>query len=373
MSARSVAVVTGTRAEFGLLTPVMRAIAQHGALELRVVVTGTHMVGETPTIRDVETLFPVDATVQMQIAGGVGRLHDAQACGRGVAGLADVFDRLGVDVVLVLGDRIESLAAASAASIMGVPVAHMHGGDVAECVADEAMRHAITKLAHLHLPATRTSAERIERMGEHAWRIHEVGSPAADVVCACEAIDGGTWSDLQEPEVVVLHHPCGLPAEEETPFAQAINEAISGRRTLWLAPNHDPGRDSVLRVREASHAHRVDHLPSQQFTGMLKRLAATGGVLVGNSSCALIEGAIIGLPCVDIGPRQGGRELCANVVHVDEPDAEGISRAIADARGLAPDTSGHPYGDGRTGERVARMLAEARFSDPAWIRKRNAY
>ncbi|MEM1422429.1 MAG: UDP-N-acetylglucosamine 2-epimerase [Planctomycetota bacterium] len=373
MTTLRLAVVTGTRAEFGLLTPVMRAIADHDALELSVIASGAHLVGDEPTLRDVETLFSVDAMVPMQVVGHVGRLHDARACGRGISGFADAFDRLGVGVVVVLGDRIEAFAAASAGSVMGVPVVHLHGGDVAEGVADEAMRHAITKLAHLHLPATRASAGRIMRMGEDAWRVHEVGSPAADVVRACDPMGDEAWDDLGRPEVVVLHHPCGLSDESERGFAGAIDAATSGMRTLWLAPNHDPGRGSVIAVRGASRAHLVEHLPSISFTGMLKRLASSGGVLVGNSSCALIEGAIVGLACVDIGPRQRGRERCANVVHIDTPDPDAVRDAIGHARGLEIDADAHPYGDGRTGERAARLIAETAFSDPRWLRKRNAY
>ena len=373
MSVRRVAVVTGTRAEFGLLTPVMRAIASHDGRELRVVACGMHMVGPLPTIAEVERLFPVDATVQMQVEGMVGRADDARALGRGVVGCADAYERLEVDVVVVLGDRIEAMAAATAGSVMGLPVAHLHGGDVAEGVADEAMRHAITKLAHLHLPATEQSAQRIERMGEPRWRIERVGSPAADVVRGAQILDDDAWRGVGSPEAVGLHHPCGLGEEEEIGWARAIAPGVGGMRTLWLAPNHDPGRAGVLREREGSGAVLVDHLPSAAFTGMLKRLAREGGVLVGNSSCALIEGAIIGLGCVDVGPRQSGRERWSNVEHVARAEADAVREAVTRARAYEAEPDAHPYGDGCTGERVASALAVAEFSDPRWLRKRNAY
>src|SRR5881394_2962134 len=170
---RTVAVVTGSRAEFGLLRPVMKAIAGHPALNLRVIVTGSHLLSPAETINDVKADFAIDATVAMQsIVNGQaseppsGRLSDSASLGRGISGLAEVFSRLSPDVVVVLGDRIEAFAAAAAASVGGIRVAHIHGGDRAEGIADEAMRHAITKLAHLHLAATELSARRIVLMGE---------------------------------------------------------------------------------------------------------------------------------------------------------------------------------------------------------------
>ncbi len=371
MSAQRVAVVTGTRAEFGLLTPVMRAIEGHGALELRVIAAGMHLVGEQPTVREVQERFDVHTTVPMQRSGETGRVADGHALARGIDVFADVLGD--ADCVLVLGDRIEAFAAASAASVIGVPVVHLHGGDVAEGVADEAMRHAITKLAHLHLPATPTSAQRIERMGEASWRVECVGSPAADVVRTTPELDERRWAELGAPEAVVLHHPTGLDADREQAFAKAIADSIEPGRTLWLAPNHDPGHECVMGVRQASGARLIDHLPSSVFTGLLKRLAREGGVLIGNSSCALIEGAIIGLGAVDIGPRQGGRERCGNVLEVEAPAVSGIRSAIERLRSRSLGAIVHPYGDGHTGQRIAEALARIEFSDPKWLRKRTAY
>jgi UDP-hydrolysing UDP-N-acetyl-D-glucosamine 2-epimerase len=377
VSARRVAVVTGTRAEFGLLTPVMRAIAAHADLELVVIAAGAHLVGDEPTMDEVAALFEIAARVPMQEDGVTGRHADGRALGRGVSGFVDAFERTGAEVVLVLGDRIEAFGAASAASVMGVAVAHLHGGDVAEGVADEAMRHAITKLAHLHFPATPTSAACIARMGESDWRIRVVGSPGADVMRDAFALDDEAFRTLGAPEVVVLHHPCGLGEERESTFARAIAEAIGDARTLWLAPNGDAGREDVMderrRASERANVMLRDHLEHRLFTGLIKRLARDGGVLVGNSSCALIEAALAGTRAVDIGPRQGGRERCANVVHVDDADADAIARAINAARALTPDPDDHPYGDGRTGERIADALASIDFSDPGWLRKRSDF
>ena len=177
---RRVAVITGSRADFGLLRSTMDAIETHPDLELQVVASGAHLLPPDRTIEEVRSRVRVDAVVEMQSPGVFGRSADAAAVGRGVSGFAEVLDRLDPQVVLVLGDRIEAFAAASAASIGGRILAHVHGGDRAEGVADEAMRHAITKLAHLHFAATEESGERILRLGEAPSTVHVVGSPAID-------------------------------------------------------------------------------------------------------------------------------------------------------------------------------------------------
>ncbi len=376
---KRVAVVTGTRAEYGLLAPVIDALGEHTDVQPYVIAAGAHLIGDSPTVREIERSHPIAERVPMQEAGQSGRAADARAFGKGVAGFAEAFGRINPEVVLVLGDRIEAFAAAAAASIGGWACAHMHGGDRAEGVADEAMRHAITKLAHLHLPATEQSAQRIVAMGEEEWRVRTVGSPAADTALTTSPMSEEDADRLGDPSALVLHHPAGLGVERESAMARAIAEAMVGERVVWLAPNFDPDREAVQRVREeviASRAMvRVEHLSAEHYRGLIARLARSGGVLVGNSSSALIEAAILGCPAVDVGPRQGGRERCANVVHVAEQGltAQRVRDAIDEARNRDLDGVDHPYGDGRTGERVARVIAEARFSDQEWLRKRNSY
>lgn len=366
---KRVAVVTGTRAEFGLLRPVMTGIAAQPGLELAVIAAGAHLLLPANTVQEVKQAFRVGAVVPMQQPGKHTRIDDAEALGRGIARFARTFYKMNVDCVVVLGDRIEAFAAAAAASIGGVPLAHIHGGDRAEGVADEAMRHAITKLAHVHFPATGASAARIARLGEPESSIHVVGSPAID---GLNAIEPGA-SDLDNPELVVLHHPCGLPESEERAHAAAIAQACSGR-VLVMAPNHDPGRNAVLDVlRSAADLHRwqfLDHLPRDRFVALLKHLAKTNGVLIGNSSAGLIEAAAVGCKVVNVGPRQSGRESAANAIHVPAPTAAAIADAIRAHRSSGPCGTDHPYGDGHSGPRIAGILAQINFDDPALLRKR---
>ncbi len=376
-----VCVVTGSRAEFGLLEPVMRAVRDHEMLDLRVVVAGSHLLEPALTVGEVERAFDVAARVPMQGAAGDkrSRLDDARAVGRGVGGFADAFDGIDPGWVVVLGDRIEAFAAASAAAIGGIALAHIHGGDRAEGVADEAMRHAITKLANLHLAATESSAGRIVRMGEPADRVVVTGSPAVDALAAVAPLDDDLAAELSDPSVVVLMHPSGLDADEERLVARntmgGVAMAESDGRVLGLHPNHDPGRDEVLDELVASASRNgwrvADHLPRERFVGLLKRLATRGGVLVGNSSAGLIEAAAVGLGVVNVGVRQGGRERAANVIDVEGTSANQVSEAIHRARELRG--AGHPYGDGHAGDRIADALASHDPRAAGFARKRNAY
>lgn len=375
---RRVLVVTGSRAEFGLLEPVMRAVDAHPALDLRVAVAGSHLVGAARTGREVEARWPIAATVPMQGDEPRTRLADAAALGRGVVGFAGAIADLGPAWVVVLGDRIEAFAAAGAASVAGVAVAHLHGGDRAEGIADDAVRHAITKLAHLHLPATDESARRLIRMGEDPARVRVVGSPAIDDLARHEPMPDERWRALGQPEAALLLHPVGRDDDAEAADARAILESVRGVRPLALAPNHDPGRAGIDRVWREAHdrgeiAAFVEHLPRAEFVGLLKRLASSGGVLVGNSSAGLIEAAALRVPVVDIGPRQGGRQRPGNVLHVRSPTPENVRAALDEARRLDLADLDHPYGDGRAGPRVAAALAEIDPARPGFIRKRNAY
>lgn len=372
---RRVAVVTGARSEYGLLRPVMRAIQARADLDLLVIAAGSHLVPPALTFRDIKKDFEVADSVPMQTAGRTTRADDAEALGRGVSRFTRSFSHLQPDWVVVLGDRIEAFAAACAASVGGWALAHIHGGDRAEGVADESMRHAITKLAHLHLAATETSADRIKRMGERAEHVRIVGSPAIDGLAEAPELGDEAFVDLGAPTAVFLMHPIGLSNEAEEAAASAVLSALDGERVLALLPNLDPGRQGVVRAirawESAEGGRVVEHLPRDAFVGLLKRLAKAGtGVLVGNSSAGLIECAAIGLPALDIGPRQGGRERAGNVVGAQATESS-VRAAVVKARALEPGE--HPYGDGRSGERIASALSAVDPNDAGLTRKRCAY
>ncbi|MCC5785786.1 MAG: UDP-N-acetylglucosamine 2-epimerase (hydrolyzing) [Phycisphaerales bacterium] len=368
-----VMVVTGSRADFGLLTPVMRAIEAHPSLDLLVVAAGSHLVMPALTFRDVKAEFPVSDSVPMQVAGRVGRSEDVEAVGVGIGRFGRSMQRHNPDWVVVLGDRIEAFAAAAAASIGGRALAHIHGGDRAEGVADEAMRHAITKLAHLHLAATEASAQRIIKMGEKPELVRVIGSPAVDGLGGIEPLSDTEFKSLGEPEALVLMHPIGRHPEEEEHAGSAVFEALGGKRVLALWPNFDPGRQGTLRAIHQAGVKSREHLPRVVFVGLLKKLAGAGGLLVGNSSAALIEAAAVGLPAVDVGQRQAGRERAGNVVHAERETPDAIREAVDAALQLDRSSFTHPYGEGDAGKRAAESLASVDPRSPALIRKRCVY
>lgn len=356
MGPRKIAVVTGTRAEYGLLETVMHAIDQHPRLTLQCVAAGMHLV--TSTHRDIA--FPIAAKVRMQKTGHIGRYHDAVALGNGVCNFAEAFAKLEPDFVVVLGDRIEAFAAASAASVGGLRVAHLHGGDRAEGIADEAMRHAITKLAHLHFPATAQSKRRHLRLGELPQAIYNHGSPAADGL-------GDIEPAPDAPPMIVMHHPVGDDDETEYRRMRDLLRAAAKHTPMVMSPNHDPGRDGIVHAIQDAKITPVDHVARPRFLSLLK----AAQVILGNSSAGLIESAILKTPAVNVGARQGGRETPSTVVSCSH-----APQAIRDAinQALALDTSRlrHPYGRGNTGERIAETLAEVDFGTVP-LRKQNRY
>lgn len=367
---RRVAVVTGSRAEFGLLRPVMHAVAKRPDLTLMVIAAGSHLVGDQQTFYEVKREFNIAEIVPMQMNSVAGRAADVQALGRGVGRFGRAFEKLACEWVVVLGDRIEAFAAAAAASVGGYALAHIHGGDRAEGIADEAMRHAITKLAHLHLAATEESAGRIRAFGEPARLVHVVGSPGVDGLAEIPALDDEAFGALGRPSVVFLMHPVGRTSEMEEAGAGAVLEGLAGERVLALFPNLDAGREGIVRAIDLAGVGVRKHLPRAEFVGLLKRLASGDGVLVGNSSAALIEGAALGVRAVDTGSRQSGRERCANVFHVDRERAADVAAAVAGVR--ERDLAGfvHPYGDGRSGPRIAELLANIDPRQAEVLRKR---
>lgn len=398
---RKVMVVTGSRSEFGLLQPVMAAVKKHKGLTLQVVAAGEHLLAPANTWREVEAAFGIDAKVPMQKKTDKGRADHAAACGRGMEGFARVIRKLKPDWVVVLGDRVEAFAAASAASIAGVAVCHIHGGDSAEGIADEAMRHAITKLAHLHCAATKRSAERIVKMGEPVSTVHVTGSPAIDALDRVRPMSRAKARELGNPTSIILLHPSGFGEnDDELRAIQVVAAALLVSRPLFLLPNSDPGHKGILRVRAdemKNQARRdqlkvtvndgvafADHLPRHEFLALLAMIARhPDGAVFGNSSAALIECAALGVPAFNFGPRQGGRERASNVFDVQEiTDPSHLASWMVSTRlDLSSHMSEvrkggrvtHPYGDGRAGPRIADLLVKTDPHAPALLRKRIAY
>jgi UDP-hydrolysing UDP-N-acetyl-D-glucosamine 2-epimerase len=291
------------------------------------------------------------------------------------AGMAmgKALDRLAPDVVLVVGDRVEAFAAASSASIGGRVVAHVHGGDRATGQVDDMLRHAITRLAHIHFPASRESALRLRRMGEDAFRIFPCGAPGVDGLSDDADPGIATALGIDGAFAVLLYHPESRDSVAEGHRARRILSATiraTGGRVVVIDPNTDPGADGVLRAWDEARSPRVlrlNHVERGGFLGLLKRAS----VLVGNSSAGIIESASLGLRVVDVGARQAGRERGANVIHADATgptliDAIEKSVAAGRFRGVGP------YGRGGASRRIAETLASV-SPDDRWRSKQIAY
>ncbi|WP_432798278.1 UDP-N-acetylglucosamine 2-epimerase [Poriferisphaera sp. WC338] len=375
---KHVCFVTGTRAEFGLLRPMIEAAKQEKDLKTSVIVAGLHLT--TGTWRDVKAAgIKIDAKVRMQKKSEVGRWADVEAVSRGVKGFGEAFAEMKVDVVAVLGDRVEAFAAASAASIGGRYVVHVHGGDRAEGVADEAMRHAITKLAHLHFAASKQSMQRLIRLGERKDDVYLVGSPAIDGLGFVSA----NSCDEDGVDLIVLQHPVGETNTiekrwmMETLVAARIMAEKYDWKVLVLWPNGDVGAKGIgdaidgfeksLKKVVRERFRFVDHVPRREFVTLL----AWAKVILGNSSAGLIEAAALKTAAVNVGPRQNGREKPRSVVDCDygkENVMAGVERAVK----MNLLRMKHPYGDGTAGKRMAKILAEIDLGDVS-LRKCNTF
>ena len=376
MTARRITVVTGTRAEFGLLESSMREIERRTDLELTVVATGMHLSAQHgSTVEEISAQgFEITATVDTLLESDTGR-GMAKSLGLGIGGLAECFVDLDPDIVLVLGDRGEAFAAGVAAAHLNVPVAHIHGGDaMTGATIDDSIRHALTKFAHVHFPATERSKERILGLGEQAWRITTVGAPGLDDVIAGAfddantVVDGlGVADDL--PLILVVQHPVTTQPDRAAAQMRTTLDAVDQfeAQPVVIYPNADAGGKRLLEVVQ-QYAHQdgvtaVKNLPRRKYLGLLDAAA----VLVGNSSSGIIEAPSFGLPVVDVGPRQAGRERAPNVTivpHEREAIEEAIEAALEDTtvRRRAA-TCKNPYDRGGAATKIVDRLASIDLDD----------
>jgi len=367
-TARRVAVVTGSRSEYGLLRSTIRAVAAHPRLELRIIATGTHLLPKFgSTYREiVRDGWKIDAKVPMQ-RGDDGPLDQAEGLSRGVAGIAQQLQRLGADIVLVLGDRLEAMAGALAGVTTGRIVAHIHGGDVAPGDFDDSLRHAITKLAHVHLAATESAARRILQMGEPSTRVHVVGAPGLDRVRELRSSEFEVRSSKKT--TLIVQHPCGRSAAVERRTMGNILRAVGagGLDAVCIYPNSDRGHGGIVAAIKAHRKHvapgRFRVFRSLDQDSFLRRLMSAD-LLLGNSSSGMIEAASAGTPAVNVGDRQRGRECDARFVVQAKETEPSIRAAIREALALRPvmGQSGI-YGDGRSGRRIAALLARVPLTD----------
>ena len=363
---RRIAYLTGTRADFGLMLSTLRRLRATPGVEVTVFVTGMHLsAAYGDTVREVEASgLPIAASVPISIDERTPEAM-ANAIGQAVQGLTQALSVHRPDLLIVLGDRGEMLAGAIAALHLGIPIAHLHGGERSGTV-DEPIRHAITKLSHVHLVASEESRDRVVRLGESPEQVHVVGAPSLDDIVGRRPVArAALMQRLGLPSearyALVLFHPVVQEAQQAGRQTRALVQALrdealaQGLHAVWLAPNADAGAVAIVEEMRRASADRLrcfTHLPREDYLDALEGAE----VLLGNSSSGIIEAASFGTPVVNVGSRQRLRQRNANTIDC-EADAPAIAAALRRALQNGRYARDNVYGDGRAGARIANLLA----------------
>jgi UDP-hydrolysing UDP-N-acetyl-D-glucosamine 2-epimerase len=371
---KRIALATFTRAEYGSIAPVMRALDETGEFETQLIVSGTHLSpwhGKT-----VDTIcadgVPIAERVEMQLASDAPE-GVAKSIGLAMSGFARAMARLRPELLLLAGDRTELLAPATVALLYAIPVVHLSGGEITEGAIDNQVRHAVSKMSHLHFVCMAEHARRLHQMGEDPSRVHVTGDPALDTIKRMKAMSldelaSSLEMKLDRPITVVTCHPTtlgGMGAEAEVEALLGGLRNLGGSMIVSM-PNADVGGRAILaRLREFSAQRPATKLFSNLGQERYYSLLAQADLMVGNSSSGIWEAPSFGLPVVNVGDRQRGRTRAGNVIDVEmTADAirGGIEKALDPAfrralRGLV-----NPYGDGEASRRIARILCG--ISDP---------
>lgn len=364
---KTIAVITSSRADYSHLYWPLRDIASHPKLQLRLIAIGPQLSpGFGMTSLDVER---DDLTIDTKIECLLDSNTDvgmAKTIGIATLGLADCLGQMRPDLLLVIADRYEMLAPASVALALRIPLVHIEGGEISEGAIDDAVRNALTKLSHIHFTSNETARQRVIAMGEAPWRVHSVGAPSLDhlrrsALLSRNEVEREISLDLSKPTVVVAFHPVTI-ARDTTQEADAFFGALAQvpEQIVFCYPNADAGsRTLIERIKTFTREHECARLSVSLRPVLYWSLLRDSYMLLGNSSSGIMEAASFGIPAVDVGMRQRGRERGKNVLHA-EAEMESISQGIAQARNpkFRAELIGmtNPYGDGRASERIVSVL-----------------
>lgn len=367
---RNIAIVTGSRADYGILRPLMAMVRDDSQTNLRLIVTGMHLNHRFgATVQTIENDgFTIDARVEMPLAND-SPADIAASMGFGLNGMTKAIERLTPDLVVLLGDRYEMFCAAQAAMLTKIPIAHIHGGESSEGAMDESIRHAITKLSHLHFTAAEPYRQRVIQMGEHPENVWNVGALGLDTIRSMQWMSlaelGNSISfQLRHPFFLVTYHPVTLARDNPAIPMQELLTAFAAFphcQLLFTGVNADPGYAAIDRVITqycTNHPQRAVHLQSlgsRRYLSAMKYCAA----VVGNSSSGIIEAPAMKIPTVNMGARQQGRLRSQSVIDCEE-NASAIQKALDLA--LTPEfnimaqQSICPFGDGHTAKKIIHLL-----------------
>ncbi|OJX68178.1 UDP-N-acetylglucosamine 2-epimerase [Magnetospirillum sp. 64-120] len=374
MSRRRICITTGSRAEYGHMQWLARDIADDTELELQFMVLGMHMAPQYGmTVREIEADgFFVNEKVETALASD-SPVSIAKSMGLAVSGCAEALARLRPDVLVILGDRYEMVSAALAALVLRIPIAHIHGGETTEGAFDEALRHSITKMAHLHFTAAEPYRRRVIQLGEAPERVFNFGGPGLDTLLrqklmTIQELSASTGFDLDGgPLLLVTYHPVTLAGGDPAGGIGALVDALErfpDTRILITGVNADTGNSRIttafqaLRLRHPARVFMIDSLGHHRYISAMSHAAA----MVGNSSSGIGEAPALGLPTVNIGDRQKGRLRAESIIDCAE-DADAIATALTQA--LSPDfrqtarSCEAPYGRGGASSRIKDVLKTA--------------
>lgn len=374
---RRIAIVTGTRAEYGLLRGVIEGVEREPSLQLQLLVTGMHLSPEFGlTYREIEKDgFAIAERLEILLSSDT-PVGVSKAIGLGVIGFAEAFARQRPDIVVLLGDRFEIFAAATAALIAGIPIAHIHGGETTEGAFDEAIRHSVSKMAHLHFVAAEPYRNRVIQLGEAPERVFTVGGLGIDAINRVSLLDRAKFErsidfPLGPRNLLITFHPSTLDERPDTDQMQALLDALDGLgedvRLIFTMPNADTGGralgDMVRRyVAARPNARAYDSLGQHRYLSAMKHVDG----VVGNSSSGLAEAPSFPIGTVNIGSRQAGRLRAASVIDCS-PELDNIAAAL-EKLFSAPfkasvERTVNPYGTGGASAKIVRALAEHDLKD----------
>jgi GDP/UDP-N,N'-diacetylbacillosamine 2-epimerase (hydrolysing) len=369
---RRIAVIASSRATYGYKRKIIRLIHESSDLEPLLIVTGMHLLKEYGySVDEIERDgCPIAARVEMTVGGDTPSAW-AKSIGVEIQSLAQVFEILKPDIVLVTGDRGEMFAAAATAAYMNIPAAHIQAGDVSGHI-DGSARHAMTKLCHIHFPSCEDSATRVRQMGEEPWRIFNTGAPQLDEILHSKKMPRKKLNDIfgfdfSEPVILVIQHPVlvehGKAGAQMTETMEAVKKL--GMQTLVIYPNMDAGGlqaiDVIKKYESLPFIRTHRNIDREIFISLLNSVS----VIIGNSSCGILEAPSFKLPAVNIGNRQRGRMQATNVINVNHSRREitkTVSKALFDRDfRTALLSCVNPYGDGRSSERIVKVLRQIKI------------